>query len=195
MRVTGLRERPGERVEVEADGRAWRTFPAAVVVRAGLLPGVELDRERLRTVVRELRRAEAVDAAARIVRRREVTERGLEARLARRGIDARARAEAVAAVTRAGVVDDERYAVRRAQALADRGRGDEAIRWQLERDGVGEHAVERALARLEAEHTRAAKVVASRGAGAKTARYLAARGFSAESVDAALGADGTAALG
>ena len=195
MQVTALRERPDGRVEIDVDGRPWRIVPAAVAVRTSLTPGLELDRRRLRAIARELRRGEALAAAAKVVSRRVVTARGLEERLERRGIAAGDRAVAVKAALRAGVVDDERYAVTCAVALAERDRGDAAIRWQLERDGVDGEVAERAVGALAPEAERAARVVARRGVGARTARYLAGRGFAAETVEAVLGANGPAALG
>src|SRR6266511_748438 len=55
--VTALRAAGRGRVRVELDGQAWRVLPLEPVVRAGLAEGVELDRARLRTLARELRRA------------------------------------------------------------------------------------------------------------------------------------------
>jgi SOS response regulatory protein OraA/RecX len=197
--VTALRERTDGRVEVEVDGVAWRTLPSEVVVGAGILPGVELDRPRLRTLRRELRRSEAVTAGARALRVRELSVKALEARLERRGIAPEARGQAIQVLARAGLVDDERFASLRAAALATRGKGDAAIRWTLERDGVPRELVERALERLEPEVERATRVAAERGRRTGTARFLAARGFSEEAVEQAiggvLGADEDAALG
>ena len=77
----------------------------------------------------------------------------------------------------------------RADALADRGYGDAAIRHDLERQGVVPELVEAALGALEGEVGRARQLVERRGSGPKTARYLASRGFGEDAVEAALGAD------
>src|SRR5438045_155835 len=83
--VTALRApRPG-RVVVELDGVAWRTLPLDVVVRSGLRVGEELDRPRLRLLRRELRRHEALEAAARALRHRDHSVRALDEKLERRG--------------------------------------------------------------------------------------------------------------
>ncbi|MGH3041065.1 MAG: hypothetical protein ACRDNG_04895, partial [Gaiellaceae bacterium] len=66
------RARPG-RVELEVDDRRWRVVPDAVVLRCGLAAGVELDRPLLRRLRRELRRAEALEAATRTIARRDVS--------------------------------------------------------------------------------------------------------------------------
>ena len=81
---------------------------------------------------------------------------------------------------RLGYVDDARVARTRAEQLAARGSGDALIRDDLERRGIGGEAIEEALAELEPERERAARVVAQRGRGPRTARYLASRGFGEE---------------
>ena len=53
--VTALRAAGRERVQVELDGRSWRTLPTSAVVAAGLHTGVELDRERARALSRARR--------------------------------------------------------------------------------------------------------------------------------------------
>jgi regulatory protein len=185
-RVTALRPaRPG-RVLVELDGERWRTIPLDVAAQSGLALGLELDRERLRTLRRELRRSEAVAAGARVLARRDHSEQAVREALERKGIREREREEAVATLRRHGALDDERFAHARAVALAERGLGDAAIAFRLERDGVEPESLEPALAALELERDRAVRLAASRGQSAKTARWLAARGFASESIEAAI---------
>lgn len=183
--VTGLRERPGGRVLVELDGAAWRTVPADAVVRAELRLGVELDRARARALRRELRRSGALAAAARALRRRDLSARGLDERLERAGVGEAERREAVGTLERIGLVDDRRFAAGRAAALAERGYGDAAICHDLERQGAPAEAVEAALAELEPEEARAAALVRRRGAARTTPAFLARRGFSEEAVESA----------
>ena len=185
--VTGLRELRGERVAVELDGARWRTLPIDVVARVRLALGDELDRARLRELARELRRARAVDTALRAVSRREQSAAELDRRLRRRGFAPGLREETLNRLERVGLVDDERYAVRRAESLAERGQGDDAIRWRLRRDGVPDEVAALALAALPPETERARRVVAARGRGAGTARELARRGFGEDAVEEALG--------
>lgn len=197
--VTALRREDSGRVRVELDGALWRTLPLEVVVRARLEVGRELDRARARTLRRELRRHEALETAAGALRRRPLSVRGLEERLARREVAPPERARALETLAWAGLVDDERVAAARAEALAGRGLGDAAIRFALEREGFELNAVDAALERLEPERERAARVVADRGAGVRTARLLARRGFGEEAVEAAAAAgvaeDGAGELG
>ena len=161
--VTALRERPRGRVEVELDGVPWRLVPADTIVRSGLFVGRALDREAARALGRELRRAEALGAAVRALRFRDLSRRRLEERLARRGTRAVARAEAIGALERAGLVDDGRVASARAEALAARGYGDAAIRFDLEQEGLAGESVAEALAALEPERERARRLMREAG--------------------------------
>lgn len=186
-RVTALREQRHDRVRVELDGARWRVIPAAAVVRAGLSVGCPLDRERARTLARELRRARALEVGTRALGRRDRTTVELALLLERRGVRPDDRAEAVAALERAGYVDDERFALVRASSLAERGQGDAAIEDDLDSRGIPKDAIAAALTALEPEHERADRLVRRLGASLGTARTLARRGFSEESLEGALG--------
>ena len=187
-RVTALRERRGAKVvDVELDGAAWRALPLDVVARVGLRVGTELDRPRARELRRELRRAEALGTAVRALRSRDLPRARLEERLARRGIAAEPAAEALETLERAGYLDDERVARSRAGVLAERGLGDEAIRWDLERQGLDEGLTAAALAALEPEAERARRIAERRGRTVAVARALARKGFAQESLEAAFG--------
>jgi len=181
--VSALRRVGRDRIAVELDGTPWRTFPLEVVLAAGLDLGVELDRSRARRVARERRRVEARAAALLALQRREHTAASLRARLAERGIGPAPREEALAALERAGLVDDERYARGRAAALAARGCGDRMIRDDLARRGVGDELIDAALAALEPEPERARRLVETLGRSARTLRRLAARGFAEEALE------------
>jgi regulatory protein len=182
-RVTALLAERRGRVRVELDGKPWRTLPAEAVVGARLAVGVDLDRPRARTLRRELRRVEALATATRALARREHAAAELSAALQRRGLTARERERAVATLQRAGYVDDDRFASARAAALAAREYGDEAIRFDLERRGLEAGAIEAALAELAPEAERAAEIVARRGRSERSARRLAAKGFTADTVE------------
>ncbi|HEX6787716.1 MAG TPA: RecX family transcriptional regulator [Gaiellaceae bacterium] len=189
--VTGLRERPRGRVEVDLDGAPWRLVPADAVVRSGLAVGRALDRETARALGRELRRSEALDVALRTLRYRDQTKHRLERRLEQRGTTAEARADAIEALERAGLVDDARVAAGRASALAERGYGDAAIRFALEAEGIPEADVVEALSGLVPEVDRARGLLAARGETLKTVRWLAGKGFDAATLEDVAGfADG-----
>ena len=165
------------------DGEQWRTLPAEVVLRAGLDVGVEVDRERARRVRRELKRHEATARAARALQSRDLSATELDVRLERAKVAPVARAETIERLTDAGAIDDERFALSRAQALADRGAGNLLVRHDLEERGISAEAVEAAIASLEPETVRAGRVCSRRGGGPKTARYLARKGFSDDAIE------------
>jgi SOS response regulatory protein OraA/RecX len=184
--VTGLREVPRNRVAVELDGAPWRVLPLDVVVRAGVVAGRSLDRAALRLLRRELRRAEALTVAGRALRRRDLSQHALADRFQQASVAPAAARESLAALTRAGLVDDARVARSRALSLAERGYGDEAIRYRLDQEGLGAQT-EAAVAELPSEAERAEAIVSRRGRSPRTARYLAARGFGQDAVGAAFG--------
>jgi len=185
--VTALRRERAGRVAVDLDGAAWRSLPLEVVARAHLEVGHELDRFRARTIRRELRRHEALAASARALRHRDLSARRLEVRLERRAVAPADRARALETLTRAGLLDDERFARGRATALAARGYGDAAIGFDLERQGVAAELATGVLEELEPERDRAARVASAAGGAARAARVLARRGFGEDAIEAAVG--------
>jgi SOS response regulatory protein OraA/RecX len=185
--VTALRAERRGRVAVELDGAPWRSLPVDVVARAGLVEGRSLDRAALRLLRRELRRAEALGIAGRALRSRDLSRRRLAERL-EGAVAPAAAAESLATLERAGLLDDERVARSRALALAERGWGDEGIRHRLRTEAFDAKAVEEAVRATPPEAERARQLIERRGPGARTARYLAGRGFGEEAVEAAFGA-------
>jgi SOS response regulatory protein OraA/RecX len=124
----------------------------------------------------------AVETALRALRARDRSVSELESRLQRRGVGTTEQRETLELLSRLGYVDDERFARSRAESLARRNCGNEMIRADLEGRGVSAGFVDAALAGLAPERERVGRIVASRGRSAKTARFLAARGFSDDSV-------------
>jgi SOS response regulatory protein OraA/RecX len=180
------RARPG-RVELEVDGRRWRVVPDAVVLRCGLATGVALDRSLLRRLRRELRRAEALEAATRTVARHDVSARRVRERLAARGVRPAAAESAVATLADAGVLDDRRTARSRAHALAERGWGDAAVAARLAGEGFGAEDVRSALAALAPERERAGALAAAADDPRSAWKLLARRGFAPETIEDVVG--------
>jgi SOS response regulatory protein OraA/RecX len=128
----------------------------------------------------------ALDAAAAALARRDRSAAGLASYLEQRGTTPEDALEAVDRLRGLGYLDDERFACRRAEVLAERGRGDAAIRHELEREGVGSGDVDVAIAALAPEEERASIVVRRAGSSAAGARRLIAGGFSADAIEAAV---------
>lgn len=127
---------------------------------------------------------DALEVAVRALRARDQTAASLDARLERRGVAQRERTAAIGRLRELGYVDDARFAHDRARALASRGAGDLLIVDHLERHGVPAALAVEAISALESEAVRAGAIVERRGAGAKTARFLAAKGFGDDVVEA-----------
>jgi regulatory protein len=132
------------------------------------------------------RKTEAVDAAVRLLKHGDRSRAELDTRLTAKGIDTEALSDALETLERVGAFDDSRTASLRAATLAERGYGDAWIRAELERRQL---PAEAALAELEPERERAGRIVAQKGGGAATARYLARRGFDEDTVEAAFAAE------
>jgi SOS response regulatory protein OraA/RecX len=186
-RITALRAAGRRSVAIELDGERWRTLPLEAVVRAGLTVGSDLERQQVWVP--------ALDAAVAAVRRRDRSAQDVTARLEQRGVPAGARVEALGALRRAGLVDDGRYAVGRADALARKGYGDAWIRHDLQRSGVAADQIAAALEALPPESERAAEEARRLGGGLRAARGLARRGFGDELVEALVAAAADAELG
>jgi regulatory protein len=169
-------------VAVELDGERWRTLPAEAVVAAGLVVGAPLGRSQAAALARERRRLAALAIAGRALARRDLSRHELEQRLERRGIAPASTERTLDALARVGAQSDERAARLRAETMAARDWGDEAILADLEQRGIGRGEAEVAIAGIEPEHERAARIVRRFGRTAKAAQTLARRGFPEEIV-------------
>ena len=98
-------------------------------------------------------------------------------------------------MTRTGLVDDHRFAAGRATVLAERGSGDALIRHDLRRRRSRRPTSTLRWRRSTASVSGPQRIVARRGVSAKTARYLAGKGFSEDVVHAVIAHSGGQALG
>jgi regulatory protein len=131
-------------------------------------------------------RRTALQAATEALARRDHSTAELAAYLAKRGASVDDAARAIGRLTELGYLDDAGFAARRAEVLGERGYGDAGIRFDLERRGLTEEVIEAALSLLDPEAVRARALLERRGAASATGRRLAAKGFSAEAIEAAL---------
>jgi SOS response regulatory protein OraA/RecX len=137
----------------------------------------------------------ALDVATKALARRDFSERGLRERLERAGVDPAETDRVLARLRDDGVLDEARFATSRARALAERGKGDAAIHFDLEAQRLPGDLIEAALAQLEPERVRAERIVSRRGRSPSTARLLAGRGFDPDVVEAAVAPSPGAAVG
>jgi SOS response regulatory protein OraA/RecX len=128
-------------------------------------------------------RSSALESAVQALARRDLSAEGLAAWLERRGVAEDERAEVVAALLDAGYLNDARVAAERVRRLAERGYGDAAIRYDLERKGIGEELVERAIGGLAPERERAGELARRYGGGVRALRTLERKGFTQEALE------------
>jgi regulatory protein len=131
--------------------------------------------------------SDPVDLAAKALQHRDRSRSQIDERLARAGVEEEYRADALDALERIGYVDDARFAGQRAESLAGRGYGDEAISAFLIADGVTPAVAAATVGALPPEAERAAAIVARLGASPRTAARLARKGFGEDAVEAAAG--------
>jgi len=181
--ITGLHEVSASAVLVELDGAPWRKIPLTAAARAGLSVGKRLRREDLRLLGRELRRAEALTEATRMLARRPLPKALLEERLEKKGVAPVALEEAVDALEQAQYLNDRSYALERSRSLAERSYGNAAVRYILEQERVGPELIEEAIDALEPELERARAIAGSVSDRKKLLGRLARRGFDPETLD------------
>jgi regulatory protein len=137
-------------------------------------------------------------AATALLARRDFTSAELHARLCAQGFEDVSAAEVVTELEREGVVNGERYAQNYVAYHAGRGQGPLRIAAELRRRGLAAEIVEAALAggpdwRAVAIRVCRAKfgpqLPSSWPLKARQARFLQSRGFSADHIRAATGAD------
>jgi regulatory protein len=187
--ITGLHEVSASAVLVELDGAPWRKIPMTAAARAGLSLGKRLEREDLRLLGRELRRAEALNKATRMLARRPLSRALLEERLEKKGVAPVALGEAVEALEQAQYLNDRSYALERAGSLAERGYGDRAVRYILEQERVGSELIEEALDTLEPELERARTIARSIADRKRLLGRLVRRGFDSDTIEQVSGTD------
>lgn len=185
--ITGLREVSTRDVLVEFDGAPWRKIPLVAAARAGLSVGKRLEREDLRLLRRELRRAEALTKATRMLARRPLPRALLEDRLERKGVAPAALEEAVEVLEQAHYLNDHSYALDRAGSLAERGYGDAAIRYVLKQERVDSGLIEEAIAVLEPELERARALVLANPDRKRLLGRFVRRGFDPDTIEQIFG--------
>src|SRR5664280_1071978 len=188
--ITGLREVSKSAVLVELDGESWRKIPLTAAARSGLSVGKRLEREDLRLLGREIRRAEALNKATRMLARRPLSRALLEERLEKKGVAPVALGEAVEALEQAQYLNDRSYALERAGSLAERGYGDRAVRYILEQERVAAELIEEAVAALEPEIERAQAIAGAISDRKKLFGRLARRGFDPDVIEQIAGVSG-----
>ena len=134
-------------------------------------------------------RDEAMQAALRLVARRDRAAAEIRAELERRGTAKRVVREVLLRLRDLGYINDRKFAAERVQLWLERGFGAERIRIDLERCGIDAQTIDATLPDLREERRRARALVEARlgdtnGLSARRRiqmiRWLAGRGFREE---------------
>ena len=129
---------------------------------------------------------QALEAGIKALSRRELSHAELVARLERSGIAAEDAELASSQLTHAGYQSDERAAEERARVLAGRLHGDLAIRVDLRRRGISDADIDSALEGIDPELARAEALVRKAGSAEQLARALHRKGYTDDTIEAAL---------
>ena len=127
---------------------------------------------------------EARELALRALNHRDRSRRELEQRLRRAGISDDDCCSTLDDLADCGLQSDARFAEARARGLASKNSGDALIRNELRRHAIDPELIDDLLDGLEPERVRAIRIYERRGGGDRVLRYLAARGFSRDSLEA-----------
>jgi regulatory protein len=136
-----------------------------------------------------------LEQALRVLRHRERSAAEVDRYLIERGVGEDEREAVLETLARTALVDDRRFAEVRARSLVERGAGNELIRHELGHAGIDSELAEEIVAALPPETERVARIVARRGGGPKTARYLAGKGFSDDFIRTVVAHSGDEPLG
>ena len=181
--ITRLRELSANEVLVELDGAPWRKIPLNAASRAGLSVGKRLEREDLRLLRHELRRAEALTKATRMLARRPLPRTLLEERLERKGVAPAALEEAVDVLEQAHYLNDHAYRSAEPRDWRNEATGTRPSATSSSRRSVASELIEEALDSLEPELERARAITRSIPDRKKLLGRLARRGFDPEIVE------------
>jgi regulatory protein len=127
---------------------------------------------------------EGLEHALQALEHRERSTAQVDRYLAERGVERAVRDEILETLARTSLIDDRRFAESRAVSLAERGAGDTRIRYELARAGIEGGIADDVLAAIPPELDRAQAIIVRRGMSAKTARYLAGKGFAEDTIHA-----------
>jgi regulatory protein len=136
-----------------------------------------------------------LEQALRVLRHRERSAAEVDRYLIERGVGEDEREAVLETLARTALVDDRRFAEVRARSLVERGAGNQLIRHELAHAGIDSELAEEIVAALPPETERVARIVARRGGGPKTARYLAGKGFSDDFIRTVVAHSGDEPLG
>ena len=199
MKITKLEKISAKKdtFKVFFDGGENILLAADIIVKCGLNTGVEISAETYKEVLAADKTYRVVFDALTLVGRRSYSGKSLYEKLLQKGYDDDNSKAAVARLLELGYVNDEKYALSYAKYLSDKGKGELAVRKELEEKGISKDLINKALSSLKTQeepYEQIIKTIKSKfknfnannaGEARRAANYFLRRGFSSEDISKA----------
>ena len=195
--ITGLEEKRG-RYEIWLDGTLWLRIPARHFSKIPLSEGEYLDPDAYIDRIAALQNAECYEAGLTILDSAAQTRSGMVRALQRRGYVRPAAEAAAERLSEIGLIDDQRYAERIAQASLHKPIGAFAVRQKLRAKRISEDDIDAAMECFDDVQQQSACLAACeklyrkyaqlprRESRAKLSQALARRGFGWDAISSAV---------
>ena len=194
MTVTQLQTTKRGRISVYVDGEFLFAAESDAVMRSGIAEGCEVDEQQLNELLKDSRLTEAKRRALNMLSARDYSGEQLAERLARRTGSESAHA-AVERMQELGLVDDEKYALRCAFQLFEKGFAQRRIRYELQKRKLSDQVISDALEEIDfgdgadrAEQllTQKTGVISTESDRRKAAAFLERCGYSYSDINTAI---------
>ena len=194
MTVTQLQTTKRGRISVYVDGEFLFAAESDAVARSGISEGSEVDEHRLNDLLKDSRLIEAKRRALNMLSVRDYSGEQLAERLSRKTGSESAHA-AVERMQELGLIDDEKYALRCALQLFEKGFAQRRIRYELQKRRLSEEVISAALEQTDfgdgadrAEELLARKVgvITTESDRRKAAAFLERCGYSYSDINTAI---------
>lgn len=150
MTITQLQTTKRKRVSVYVDGEFLFAVEPDALLRSGLTEGCETDEQQLNELLRDSRLIEAKRRALNMLSARDYSGSVLAERLSRK-TGAESANAAVQRMQELGLIDDEKYALRCALQLFEKGYAQRRIRFELQKRKLSDEVISNALEQIDFE--------------------------------------------
>ena len=152
MIITDVQPRRHRLSQLFIDGEAAVKIDTETWLRSGLMPGDEIDDERLHRLLQDSAAHRAHEKALYLLEHRAHSKKELERKIARAEFDREAAKAAAERMEELGLIDDEQYARRLAQELFMRKRfGVRRVKQELREKGIADNIVAMVLEEFSPE--------------------------------------------
>jgi regulatory protein len=170
---------------------------ADIIVKFGLNTGVEITPETYKEVLAADKTYRVIFDALTLAGRRSYSEKSLYDKLLQKGYDEDASKAAVARLKELDYINDEKYALSYAKYLYAKGKGELAIRNELEQKGISKDLINKTLSSFDPEGESYEQIInaikskfknfnaADASQLRRAANYFLRRGFSSEDISKA----------